>query len=399
MPTTLSSRALAVKSSSTLEITAKAKALKAQGVDVISFGAGEPDFPTPENICDAAIKAIRDGKTKYTPASGIPELKEAISRKFKEFNHVDYAPEQIVISNGGKQTLHNIFTAIINAGDEVIIPVPYWLTYPEMIRLVDGVPIFVKTTKENNFKLDIEELESAITPRTKALVLNSPQNPTGTIYTRDELEAIGKLAVEYDFYIVSDEMYEILNYTGEPYCSIASISPEIYEKTITTSGVSKSYSMTGWRIGYSASSPQIAKIIGSIQSHQTSNPSSISQYAALEALNGPQDTVYKMAEAFKARRDLIYDRICNMKYVSALKPQGAFYLFVDCSEVIGRLYKDHMLKNIMEVADILLNDFHIAVVPCVDFGMKKYIRLSYATSEEDITNGMDRLEAFLDSLA
>lgn len=398
MPTTLSSKALAVKSSSTLEISAKAKALKSKGIDVVTFGAGEPDFPTPENICNAAIKAIKEGKTKYTAASGIPELKKAVSDKFKEFNHVDYSPEQIVISNGGKQTLHNIFTAIINAGDEVIVPVPYWLTYPEMIRLVDGVPIFLKCTKENNFKLTARDLQSAVTPRTKALVLNNPQNPTGALYTKGELEAIGKIAVENDFYIISDEIYEILNYSGKPYTSMASLSPEIYEKTITTSGVSKSYSMTGWRIGYSASSAKIAKIIGSIQSHQSSNPSSISQYAALEALTGPQDTVKYMAKVFESRRDLIYGRVSEMRFVSALKPQGAFYLFVDCGEVIGKRYKGERIKNISGFANILLDEFHVAVVPCVDFGMPDYIRLSYAASEEEITKGLDRIENFLNQL-
>ena len=398
MPTTLSSKALAVKSSSTLEISAKAKALKSKGIDVVTFGAGEPDFPTPENICNAAIKAIKEGKTKYTAASGIPELKKAVSDKFKEFNHVDYSPEQIVISNGGKQTLHNIFTAIINAGDEVIVPVPYWLTYPEMIRLVDGVPIFLKCTKENNFKLTARDLQSAVTPRTKALVLNNPQNPTGALYTKGELEAIGKIAVENDFYIISDEIYEILNYSGKPYTSMASLSPEIYEKTITTSGVSKSYSMTGWRIGYSASSAKIAKIIGSIQSHQSSNPSSISQYAALEALTGPQDTVKYMAKVFESRRDLIYGRVSEMRFVSALKPQGAFYLFVDCSKVIGKRYKGERIKNISGFANILLDEFHVAVVPCIDFGMPDYIRLSYAASEEEITKGLDRIENFLNQL-
>ena len=398
MPTTLSAKALAVKSSSTLEITAKAKAMKAQGIDVVSFGAGEPDFNTPENICEAGIKAIKNGMHKYTPASGIPELKEAVSKKFKVFNHIDYLPDQIVISNGGKQTLHNVFSAIINAGDEVIIPVPFWLTYPEMIRLVDGVPVFVKCTKENNFKIDPEDLLAAISPRTKAIVINSPQNPTGAVYSREELEIIGKIAVEHDFFIISDEMYEILNYTGKEYVSVASISKEIYDKTITISGVSKSYAMTGWRIGYSASSVEIAKIIGSIQSHQTSNPSAISQYAALEALNGPQDEVIKMAKEFERRRDIIFNRVFSMPHIRSLKPDGAFYLFVDCTNVIGLSYRGKKITDIMMFADILLTEYNVAVVPCVDFGMKKYIRLSYATSEEDINKGMDRLESFLKKL-
>ena len=251
--------------------------------------------------------------------------------------------------------------------------------------------------KDRNGQL-VNCLQSAVTPRTKALVLNNPQNPTGALYTKGELEAIGKIAVENDFYIISDEIYEILNYSGKPYTSMASLSPEIYEKTITTSGVSKSYSMTGWRIGYSASSAKIAKIIGSIQSHQSSNPSSISQYAALEALTGPQDTVKYMAKVFESRRDLIYGRVSEMRFVSALKPQGAFYLFVDCSKVIGKRYKGERIKNISGFANILLDEFHVAVVPCVDFGMPDYIRLSYAVSEEEITKGLDRIENFLNQL-
>ena len=398
MALTLSSRALAVKSSSTLDITAKAKALKAKGCDVVTFGAGEPDFDTPRNICDAAIKAINEGQHKYTATTGTDELKKAIVEKYKKFNNLTYDTDQIVVSNGGKQSLHNIFTAIINTGDEVIIPVPYWLTYPEMIRLVDGVPVFVKCEESNNFKITPDELLEAITPRTKALIINSPTNPTGAVYSKEELEALGKIAVENDFYIIADEMYELLNYTGKPFCSIASISPEIYEKTIVVSGVSKSYSMTGWRIGYSASSKEVARVIGAIQSHQTSNPSSISQAAALEALSGPQDEVEEMARTFQKRRDLIYGRICGMLHISAKKPMGAFYLFVNFKEVVGMKYKDREIKHVREVADILLDDYLVAVVPCNDFGMSKYIRMSYAISEAEINKGLDRLESFLNSL-
>ena len=398
MSTSLSKVAMAVKASSTLAISAKAKSLKASGLDIVSFTAGEPDFNTPGNIRSAAIDAINAGKSKYTAAAGMPELRAAVSKKFKEYNGLDYEPDQCVVSNGGKQTLHNIFTAIINPGDEVIIPVPFWLSYPEIVRLVGGVPVFVQCDRENGFKLTAEKLRAAVTDRTKALVINSPCNPTGAVYTKDELEAIGNVAVEKDFYIVADEMYEILNYTGEKCVSIGSISPEIFAHTITSSGVSKSYAMTGWRIGYSGSSKEIATLISNIQSHQSSNPCTISQYAALEALNGPQDEIYAMAKVFEARRDLTYGRVSKMPYVDCIEPQGAFYLFVDCSALVGRKYKDREITSVMDAADILLTDFLVAVIPCADFGMPDYIRISYATSETEINKGLDRIESFLKEL-
>ncbi len=302
MALTLSKKAQAVKPSSTLAISAKAKELKAAGVDVVSFGAGEPDFNTPENICNVAIDAIKSGFTKYTAASGTPELKAAISAKFKSFNKLDYGTDQIVISNGGKHSLTNIFQAILNPGDEVIIPSPYWLSYPEIVKLFDGVPVFVTTKAENGFKITADELSAAITPNTKALVLNTPNNPTGMAYTRSELEALAKVIVEKDIFVVADEMYENLMYDGE-FTSIASLGKDIYEHTITCSGMSKSYAMTGWRIGYTGSSKEIAKIMGSVQSHETSNPNSIAQKAALEALTGPQDSVEAMKVEYAKRRD------------------------------------------------------------------------------------------------
>lgn len=398
MSTVLSNTAKAVKASSTLAISAKAKSLKASGLDIVSFTAGEPDFNTPENIRRAAIEAINAGKSKYTAAAGMPELRAAVSKKFKEFNGLDYEPDQCVVSNGGKQTLHNIFTAIINPGDEVIIPVPFWLSYPEIVRLVGGVPVVVQCDKENDFKLTADKLRAAVTECTKALVINSPTNPTGAVYTRDELEAIGNVAVEKDFFIVADEMYEILNYTGEKSVSIGSISKEIFDHTITSSGVSKSYAMTGWRIGYSGSSKEIATLISNIQSHQSSNPCTVSQYATLEALNGPQDEIYAMAKVFEARRDLTYGRVSKMPYLDCIKPKGAFYQFVDCSALIGKEYKGRAIESVMDAASILLNDFLVAVIPCADFGMKDYIRLSYATSEAEINKGLDRIEAFLNEL-
>ena len=357
----LSKKAAAVKPSSTLAITAKAKELRAQGKDVVGFGAGEPDFNTPQNICDAAIAAINDGFTKYTPASGINELKEAISKKFKAFNHLDYAPDQIVISNGGKHSLTNIFTVLLNPGDEVIIPAPFWLSYPEIVKLAGGVPVIITTTKE-------------------------------------ELRAIAKVVVEKDIYVVADEMYENLVYGEQKHISIASFGKDIYDRTITCSGLAKSYAMTGWRIGYTGSSKEIAKMMGSVQSHQTSNPNSIAQKAAVEALTGPQDSVVKMHAEFDKRRKYMYERICKMPLVSTIEPMGAFYVFVDASEVLGKKYKDTVVESVAQMAEILINDYNTAVVPCADFGFEKHLRLSYAISIEQIEKGLDRIESFLNDL-
>lgn len=394
----LSKRAAAVKPSSTLAITAKAKELRAQGKDVVGFGAGEPDFNTPENICEAAIAAINDGFTKYTPASGINELKEAICKKFKNFNNLEYAPEQIVISNGGKHSLTNIFTALINPGDEVIIPAPYWLSYPEIVKLASGVPVIVTTTKEQGFKLTAAALENAITDKTKAVVLNTPNNPTGMLYTEEELRAIAKVVVEKDIYVVADEMYENLVYGEQKHISIASFDKDIYDRTITCSGLAKSYAMTGWRIGYTGSSKEIAKMMSSVQSHQTSNPNSIAQKAAVEALNGPQDSVEKMHEEFDKRRKYMYQRVCEMPYVSTIEPMGAFYVFIDASEVLSKSYQGEKVETVAKMADILINDYNTAVIPCADFGFDTHIRLSYAISIEQIEKGLDRIESFLKEL-
>lgn len=394
----LSKKAAAVKPSSTLAITAKAKELKAQGKDVVGFGAGEPDFNTPQNICDAAITAINDGFTKYTPASGTNELKEAISKKFKSFNHLDYAPEQIVISNGGKHSLTNIFTVLINPGDEVIIPAPFWLSYPEIVKLAGGVPVVITTTKEQNFKLTAKDLEEAITDKTKAVVINTPNNPTGMLYTEEELRAIADVVVKKDIYVVADEMYENLVYGEQQHVSIASFGKEIYDRTITCSGLAKSYAMTGWRIGYTGSSKEIAKMMGSVQSHQTSNPNSIAQRAAVEALNGPQDSVAKMHAEFDKRRKYMYERICKMPYISTIEPMGAFYEFIDASEVIGKSYQSETVDSVAKMAEILINDYNTAVVPCADFGFENHLRLSYAISIEQIEKGLDRIENFLNEL-
>ncbi|MCI8753233.1 MAG: pyridoxal phosphate-dependent aminotransferase [Lachnospiraceae bacterium] len=394
----LSKKAAAVKPSSTLAITAKAKELKAQGKDVVGFGAGEPDFDTPENICDAAIDAINNGFTKYTPASGIIELKEAVSKKFKKYNNIDYAPEQIVISNGGKHSLENIFTVLLNPGDEVIIPAPYWLSYTEIVKLAGGVPVIVKTSKEQEYKLTAEALCKAVTNKTKALILNTPNNPTGMVYTDNELRDIADIVINKDFYVVADEMYETLTYDGHKHISIASLGKEIYDRTITCNGLAKSYAMTGWRIGYTGSPLQIARMMGSVQSHQTSNPNSIAQKAAVEALNGPQDSVSQMNEEFNKRRQYVYERICNMPFVSTIKPMGAFYVFVDASEVLSKTHKGETVGTVAKMAEILINEYNTAVVPCADFGFDDHLRLSYAISMEQIEKGLDRIEKFLKEL-
>lgn len=394
----LSKKAMAVKPSSTLAITAKAKELKAQGKDVVGFGAGEPDFNTPENICEAAIEAIRDGFTKYTPASGTQELKEAVCHKFEIFNNLHYEPNQIVISNGGKHSLTNVFQVLLNPGDEVIIPAPYWLSYPEIVRLADGVPVYIRTDEAHSYKVTPEQVEAACTDKTKAFILNSPSNPTGMLYTKKELEAIAKIAVEKDFFVVADEMYENLTYGDQEHVSIASLNDEIYKRTITCSGLSKSYAMTGWRIGYTGSSAEIAKLMGSVQSHQTSNPNSIAQKAAVEALNGDQSKVIAMNNEFEERRHYMYNRVKNMPLVSTIEPEGAFYIFIDVSKTFDKSYKGEKIGTVDNFAKILIDEYNVAVIPCTDFGYDTHIRLSYAISIQQIEKGLDRIESFLKEL-
>ncbi|CRZ34288.1 L-aspartate aminotransferase [Herbinix hemicellulosilytica] len=399
MSLTLSRKAMAVKPSSTLAITAKAKEMKANGIDVVGFGAGEPDFNTPKNICDAAVKALDEGFTKYTPVAGMLELRKAICDKFLKFNNIKYEPDQIVVSNGGKHSLANVFSAILNPGDEVIIPAPYWLSYPEMVRLSDGVPVYIRADKTQNYKVTAKQIEEACTEKTKAFILNSPNNPSGMVYTKEELEAIAEVAIKKDIYVVADEIYEYLIYGDEKHISIASLNDEIYKRTITCSGLSKSYSMTGWRIGYTGSTKEIAKLMSSVQSHLASNPNSIAQKAAYEALIGPQDFVYDMKNEFEKRRDYMYERISGMKHISAVKPQGAFYMFIDISEVLNKSYKGQKIGSVDTMASILLEDYKVAVIPCNDFGFDDHIRLSYAISIEQIKKGMDRIENFLEDLS
>lgn len=398
MSLTLSKRAGEVKPSSTLAITAKGKTLRAQGIDVVGFGAGEPDFNTPDNINQAAIEAIRSGFTKYTPASGLDELKQAVCDKFREFNNLDYDVDQIVISNGGKHSLTNIFTAVLNEGDEVIIPAPFWLSYPEIVKLAGGVPVIVYTTAEEEYRITPEKLAAACNEKTKAFILNTPNNPTGEIYTREELEGLARVIVEKDIYVVADEMYEHLIYGEDEHISIASLGKDIYERTITCSGLSKSYAMTGWRIGYTGASKEITKRMSSVQSHQTSNPNSIAQKAALEALTGPQDKVDEMVREFGERCDYIYTRVKKFPYTKCTEPKGAFYVFVDVEEIFSMEYKGARVGDVNNLATILLDDFSVAVVPCTDFGFPSHIRLSYAISKKQIEKGLDRIEAFLNEL-
>lgn len=384
----------AIAPSATLAIDAKAKELKAQGIDVAGFGAGEPDFDTPQNIKEAAIRAIEAGCTKYTPASGTLELKKAVCAKFFRDNGLTYTPDQIVISNGAKHSLVNIFMAICDPGDEVIIPSPYWVSYPEMVKIADGVPVALETTEATHFKFTAEELEHAIGPKTVALILNSPSNPTGMAYTRAEMEQIANVAVKHGIYVISDEIYEHLLYEGE-HISIASLGEEIKAQTIIVNGVSKTYAMTGWRIGYTASDAKLAKAMGNLQSHASSNPNSIAQAAAVEALNGPQDSVVSMKAEFAKRRDYMVSRINSMDGVSCIAPHGAFYVFMSIEKLVGKTLHGKEITGANAFAQVLLEEAKVAVVPSEGFGIQNYVRWSYATSMETIQKGLDRLEAFL----
>lgn len=382
----------------TLAITAKAKKMKAEGIDVIGFGAGEPDFNTPLNIQDAAIDAMRKGLTRYTPSSGIPELKKAIGKKFKEDNGLDYAENQIIISTGAKQCLSNVFQAILNPGDEILVPTPYWVSYPELIKLYYGVPVFVECKKEDNFKYSLEALKRALTDKTKAILINSPNNPTGVIYNKEELTSIAEFAKEHNLLIISDEIYEKLIYGHNEHISIASISEDAYKRTIVINGVSKAYAMTGWRIGYAAGDEKLIKLMTNIQSHTTSNPTSIAQYASLEALNGEQTTVANMVKEFSKRKDYMVERISKIKGLDCIKPEGAFYVMIDISNYIGKIYSNVEIKGSMEFSDLLLGHSKVAVIPGIAFGVDNYIRLSYATSMDNIEEGLNRLESFVNNI-
>lgn len=382
--------------SMTLAIDAKLKQMVADGVKVYGFGAGEPDFDTPKYISDAAIEAIKKGFTRYTAAQGTMELRKAICGKLKRENGLSYEPTQIIASSGAKHSLSNAFAAILNPGDEVIVPMPYWVSYTEIIKLNDGVPVLVSTKKENNFKMTKEELLNAVTDRTKVILLNSPCNPTGAVYTEKELRDIAEVAVNKYLYVISDEIYERLVYDGKKQISIAALGDDIKEQTILINGMSKTYAMTGWRLGYAAGNEKIIKAMSSVQSHAVSHPSSITQYASTVALNGPQDDVERMISEFEKRRNYMYDRINSIKGLSCTMPEGAFYIFADISSYIGRELCGVKLTSSLDFAQILLEKGHVAVIPGAAFGIDNYIRLSYATSMETIKNGLDRFETFIE---
>lgn len=394
----LSRKAKNINPSITLSITAKAKELKEAGVDVVSFGVGEPDFNTPQNIIDAAVKAMEEGKTKYTPTSGILELKKAICDKFKRDNNLDYKPSQIIISTGAKQCLANAFMAILNPGDEVLVAVPYWVSYPELIMLADGKPVYVNTGEENDYKFTLEELEKAYTEKTKAIVITSPNNPTGTIYSKQELESIANFAEEKDLLIISDEIYEKLIYDGKEHISIASLSNDAYERTIVINGLSKSYAMTGWRVGFAGANEEITKLMASVQSHITSNVNSISQYAAVEALNGPDEDLKKMVVEFEQRRNFMMEKIESMKDITAIRPNGAFYVMINVSKYFNKKVNGIKVTDSVDFCSALLEEEKVAVVPGAAFGLDEYIRLSYATSRELIEEGLNRINKFLKKL-
>ena len=393
-----SKKAMNITPSITLAITAKAKELKGAGVDVVSFGAGEPDFNTPKNIMDAAIKSMEEGKTKYTPTSGIIELREAICKKLKEDNNLSYNSNQIIVSTGAKQCLADAFMAILNPGDEVIVPIPYWVSYPELIKLADGVPVFVEGKEENDYKYTLESLNKVVNGNTKAIIINSPNNPTGTVYSIEELKEIAEFAKKHDLIIISDEIYEKLIYDGKKHVSVASISEDAYNRTIVINGFSKSYAMTGWRLGYAAGNAEVIKLMTSVQSHVTSNTNSIAQYAGVEALNGPKDEIEKMVKKFEERRNLMIDRIKNITGLSVIRPEGAFYVMINLENYLGKSINENVINNSVDFSRELLEHEKVAVIPGSAFGLDKYIRLSYATSEELILKGLDRIERFLNKL-
>ncbi|MHC5596698.1 MAG: pyridoxal phosphate-dependent aminotransferase [Nostoc sp.] len=384
----LAARISQVTPSLTLAIAAKAKALKVEGIDVCSFSAGEPDFDTPAHIKAAAVKALEEGKTKYGAAAGEPKLREAIAHKLKIDNGLDYKSENVIVCNGGKHSLYNLIVALIDPGDEVIIPAPYWLSYPEMVTLVGGVSVIVPTDATTGYKITPEQLRKAITPKTKLFILNSPSNPTGMVYTPDEIKALAKVVVDADIFVVSDEIYEKILYDGAEHISIGSLGKEIFDRTLISNGFAKAYSMTGWRLGYLAGPVEIIKAASTIQGHSTSNVCTFAQYGAIAALQSSQDCVEEMRQAFAKRRQVMLDRLNAIPGLSTAKPDGAFYLFPDISKT--------GLKS-LEFCDALLEKYQVAVIPGIAFGADDNIRLSYATDLATIEKGMDRLEKFVKS--
>ncbi|MCH5163146.1 MAG: pyridoxal phosphate-dependent aminotransferase [Clostridiales bacterium] len=395
----IAKRAKQIAPSLTLEITARAKKMKADGIKVVSFAAGEPDFNTPEYIIEAGHKALELGMTKYTPAGGIIELREAICQKLKSDNALDYKPSQIVVSNGGKHALFNAFMAILNPGDEVIIPAPYWLSYPEIVKMAGGVPVIVDTKAENRFKITAEELENAITPKTKAFILNNPNNPTGAVYTSKDLNALAAVIERHEVYVISDEIYEKLNYE-HIHRSIAACSDLLKDRTILINGMSKTYSMTGWRVGYAAANEKIASAMVSLQSHSTSNVNAVAQYASYIALSDKyhgEAFLEDMKATFDARRALMMLKLSRLN-LDYIEPKGAFYIMVSIKPFEGKSYDGHVIKTAYDLASVLLENAQVAVIPCESFGAPDYIRLSYAASEKDIERGLAKIADFISQL-
>jgi aspartate aminotransferase len=384
----LAARVSQVTPSLTLAIDAKAKAMKREGIDICSFSAGEPDFDTPDHIKQAAADALKQGKTRYGPAAGEPLLREAIAQKLQRENHLAYNPENIIVTNGGKHSLYNLMMAMIEEGDEVIIPAPYWVSYPEMVKLAGGTPVIVKTTAETGYKITPDQLRQAITDKTKLFILNSPSNPTGMVYTPDEIRAIAQVIVEKEIYVVSDEIYERLLYDGAEHLSIGAVSPEAFERTIISHGFAKAYSMTGWRVGYLAGNVDLIKAVSKIQGHSTSNVCTFAQYGAIAAYEGSQDCVEQMRQAFAERRQVIFDGVSAIPKLTCLKPDGAFYLFIN----IGQLG-----MTSLEFCDGLLTEQKVAGIPGIAFDADDHIRFSYATDMNTIEKGIDRLAAFVKS--
>lgn len=388
----LAKRVSALTPSTTLEITAKAQELKAQGYDVIGLGAGEPDFNTPQHIMDAAYQAMLAGHTKYTPTGGLATLKKEIISKLERDQQLSYDPTEVIVCNGAKHALYTLFQVILDEGDEVIIPTPYWVSYPEQVKLAEGVPVFVEGKEDNEFKITPEQLKAAITEKTKAVIINSPSNPTGMIYTENELKALGEVCVEHNLVIVSDEIYEKLVYGDAKHVSIAQLSPELKELTVIINGVSKSHSMTGWRIGYAVGNKTLIKAMTNLASHSTSNPTSIAQYATIAAYQQPQDAVEEMREAFESRLNIIYDKLIRIPGFSCIKPQGAFYLFPNAQEAAVLAG----YETVDEWTKALLEEEKVALVPGSGFGAPNNVRLSYATSLEQLEKALDRIQAFME---
>lgn len=389
----LAARVKALTPSATLAITAKAKQLKAEGKDVIGLGAGEPDFNTPQNIIDAAAASMNQGHTKYTPSAGLAGLINAVTKKLMDDQGIEYKPNEIIVTSGAKHALYTLFQAILDEGDEVIIPVPYWVSYPEQVKLADGTPVFIEGQESNDFKITPEQLTAAITDKTKAVIINSPSNPTGMIYSADELLALGKVCLEKGILIVSDEIYEKLIYGDNKHTSIAQLSPELKEQTIIINGVSKSHSMTGWRIGYAAGNAKIIKAMSNLASHSTSNPTTTAQFGAIEAYEGPQDAVQEMKEAFEHRLNVIYDKLIAVPGITCVKPQGAFYLYPNVKEAA----KLTGYNDVDAFVEALLEEAMVAVVPGSGFGTPDNIRLSYATSLEVLEEAIERIQKFVES--